>query len=158
MSGGKQSVMCARCRPRSSADYSRWPAQFNKNWIRPSCNSEAIRLVLNVAERFARDHLELQTALEPPSVTRIVIVGTMIEWLKDWARSIKQDVHALYLASRDPRVPWYAKAMGLLVAGYALSPIDLIPDFICTVLRSTVQRNRRPRLRKGHRSGLNVPQ
>ena len=54
----------------------------------------------------------------------------MIEWLKDWARSIKQDVHALYLASRDPRVPWYAKAMGLLVAGYALSPIDLIPDFI----------------------------
>src|SRR5678816_2625027 len=54
----------------------------------------------------------------------------MIEWLKDWARSIKQDVHALYLASRDPRVPWYAKAMGLLVAGYALSPIDLIPDFV----------------------------
>lgn len=42
----------------------------------------------------------------------------------------KQGVHALYLASRDPRVPWYAKAMGLLVAGYALSPIDLIPDFI----------------------------
>lgn len=40
----------------------------------------------------------------------------------------KQGVHALYLASRDPRVPWYA--MGLLVAGYALSPIDLIPDFI----------------------------
>ena len=54
----------------------------------------------------------------------------MIEWLKDWARIIKQDVHALYLASRDPRVPWYAKAMGLLIAGYALSPIDLIPDFI----------------------------
>jgi uncharacterized membrane protein YkvA (DUF1232 family) len=57
----------------------------------------------------------------------------MIKWLKDWARIIKQDVHALYLASRDPRVPWYAKAMGLLVAGYALSPIDLIPDFIPVV-------------------------
>ena len=54
----------------------------------------------------------------------------MVEWLKNWARTIKRDVHALYLASRDPRVPWYAKAMGLLVAGYALSPIDLIPDFI----------------------------
>ena len=39
-------------------------------------------------------------------------------------------MHALYLASRDPRVPWDAKAMGLVVAGYALSPIDLIPDFI----------------------------
>lgn len=43
---------------------------------------------------------------------------------------IKRDVHALYLASRDPRVPWYAKALAVLVAGYALSPIDLIPDFI----------------------------
>ena len=55
---------------------------------------------------------------------------TMKGRLKDWARIIKRDVHALYLASRDPRVPWYAKALALLVAGYALSPIDLIPDFI----------------------------
>jgi uncharacterized membrane protein YkvA (DUF1232 family) len=50
--------------------------------------------------------------------------------LEDWARTIKRDVHALYLASRDPRVPWYAKALGVAVAAYALSPIDLIPDFI----------------------------
>src|SRR4029450_4550226 len=50
--------------------------------------------------------------------------------LKDWARAIKRDVHAIYLAARDPRVPWYAKALGLCVAGDALSPIDLIPDFI----------------------------
>ena len=50
--------------------------------------------------------------------------------LKIWARSIRRDVHALSLASRDPRVPWYAKALALIVAGYALSPIDLIPDFI----------------------------
>ena len=50
--------------------------------------------------------------------------------LKDWARTIKRDVHALYFASRDRRVPWYAKALALAVAGYALSPIDLIPDFI----------------------------
>jgi uncharacterized membrane protein YkvA (DUF1232 family) len=54
----------------------------------------------------------------------------MIERLKVWARSIKRDVHALFLASRDPRVPWYAKALGAAVAAYALSPIDLIPDFI----------------------------
>ena len=39
-------------------------------------------------------------------------------------------MHAIYLASRDPRVPWYAKVVALVVAGYALSPIDLIPDFI----------------------------
>jgi uncharacterized membrane protein YkvA (DUF1232 family) len=50
--------------------------------------------------------------------------------LKDWARAIKRDVHAIYLAARDPRVPWYAKGLALCVAGYALSPIDLIPDFI----------------------------
>ena len=50
--------------------------------------------------------------------------------LKDWARTISRDAHALYLAARDPRVPWYAKALALCVAGYALSPIDLIPDFI----------------------------
>jgi uncharacterized membrane protein YkvA (DUF1232 family) len=53
--------------------------------------------------------------------------------LRDWARLIKRDVHALYLARRDPRVPWYAKALAALVAGYALSPIDLIPDFIPVV-------------------------
>jgi uncharacterized membrane protein YkvA (DUF1232 family) len=50
--------------------------------------------------------------------------------LKDWARAIKRDVHALYLAARDPRVPWYAKATAACIAAYALSPIDLIPDFI----------------------------
>jgi uncharacterized membrane protein YkvA (DUF1232 family) len=50
--------------------------------------------------------------------------------LKDWARRIKRDAHAVYLAARDPRTPWYAKALALCVAGYALSPIDLIPDFV----------------------------
>jgi uncharacterized membrane protein YkvA (DUF1232 family) len=54
----------------------------------------------------------------------------MIERAKQWARVVKRDVHALYLASRDPRVPWYAKALAVCVAGYALSPIDLIPDFV----------------------------
>lgn len=46
------------------------------------------------------------------------------------ARAIRRDAHAVYLAGRDPRTPWYAKALALCVAGYALSPIDLIPDFI----------------------------
>jgi uncharacterized membrane protein YkvA (DUF1232 family) len=50
--------------------------------------------------------------------------------LKDWARIIKRDAHALYLAARDPRTAWYAKALAICVAGYALSPIDLIPDFV----------------------------
>jgi uncharacterized membrane protein YkvA (DUF1232 family) len=46
------------------------------------------------------------------------------------AQRIRIDVHAAWLAVRDPRCPWYARAVGLLVTAYALSPIDLIPDFI----------------------------
>src|ERR1700683_776015 len=54
----------------------------------------------------------------------------MLRILKDWARRLIRDVHAVYLAARDPRVPWYARILAVAVAGYALSPIDLIPDFI----------------------------
>ncbi len=43
---------------------------------------------------------------------------------------MKRDILALYLAVRDPRVPWYVKALAAATAAYALSPIDLIPDFI----------------------------
>ena len=50
--------------------------------------------------------------------------------LKDWARAIRRDIHALWLAARDPRTPWYARAFALAIAAYALSPIDLIPDFV----------------------------
>ncbi len=54
----------------------------------------------------------------------------MFPRLKAWARTMKLDVVALSIAARDARVPWYAKALAGLVAAYALSPIDLIPDFI----------------------------
>ena len=54
----------------------------------------------------------------------------LIDRAKQWARTIKRDVVALWIAGRDPRVPWYAKFAAGLVAAYALSPIDLIPDFI----------------------------
>jgi uncharacterized membrane protein YkvA (DUF1232 family) len=50
--------------------------------------------------------------------------------LREWARAIKRDVVALYIAGRDPRVPWPMKAMAVAIAAYALSPIDLVPDFI----------------------------
>lgn len=50
-----------------------------------------------------------------------------------WARTIKRDAHALWIAARDPRTPKAAKWLALLVAAYALSPIDLIPDFIPVV-------------------------
>lgn len=54
----------------------------------------------------------------------------MIERLRAWAKALKRDVMALLLAARDPRVPLAAKLLAGLVAAYALSPIDLIPDFI----------------------------
>lgn len=54
----------------------------------------------------------------------------MFARLKYWARGIKADIIALWLAAHDPRTPWLAKLLALLVAAYALSPIDLIPDFI----------------------------
>jgi uncharacterized membrane protein YkvA (DUF1232 family) len=46
------------------------------------------------------------------------------------ARLFKGETLALYLAARDPRVPWYAKVLAAAIVAYALSPIDLIPDFI----------------------------
>ena len=50
--------------------------------------------------------------------------------LKAWARRIKRDGVTLWFAGKNPRTPWYAKALGVFVVAYALSPIDLIPDFI----------------------------
>lgn len=47
-----------------------------------------------------------------------------------WARNIKRDVVAVYFAARDPQTPWPVRVLAVLVAAYALSPIDLIPDFI----------------------------
>lgn len=54
----------------------------------------------------------------------------MLQQLRNWAERIKRDVLVLWLAARDPRTPWQAKVLAGLVAAYALSPIDLIPDFI----------------------------
>lgn len=50
--------------------------------------------------------------------------------VRDWARRLKTETLALYLAARDPRTPWYARVLVAGIAAYALSPIDLIPDFI----------------------------
>lgn len=50
--------------------------------------------------------------------------------LKETAKKLKRDIPAVYLALKKKETPWYAKAMALLTIGYALSPIDLIPDFI----------------------------
>ena len=54
----------------------------------------------------------------------------MLEKLKSRARALKTEVYAIYLAARDPRTPWYARALIFFVVAHTFSPIDLIPDFI----------------------------
>jgi uncharacterized membrane protein YkvA (DUF1232 family) len=54
----------------------------------------------------------------------------MLEKLKARARALKTEAYAIYLAARDPRTPWYAKALIFFVVAHTFSPIDLIPDFI----------------------------
>jgi uncharacterized membrane protein YkvA (DUF1232 family) len=54
----------------------------------------------------------------------------MLEKLKVRARALKTEAYAIYLAARDPRTPWYAKALIFFVVAHTFSPIDLIPDFI----------------------------
>ena len=56
--------------------------------------------------------------------------NTSLEGLKRRARELKAETYALYEAVRDPRSPWYAKLLAGAVVAYALSPIDLIPDFV----------------------------
>ncbi len=54
----------------------------------------------------------------------------MIEKMRTWARALKAEIAVLAAAVRDARTPWYAKVLGVIIVAYALSPIDLIPDFI----------------------------
>lgn len=54
----------------------------------------------------------------------------MRDRLEERIRRLKQETFALYLAARDPATPWYAKALVAAIVAYAVSPIDLIPDFI----------------------------
>lgn len=59
----------------------------------------------------------------------------MFSTAKAWARAIKRDVLAVYLAARDPRTSWHVRILAMAVAAYALSPIDLIPDsFRCRAI------------------------
>ncbi|MGZ9166914.1 MAG: YkvA family protein [Anaerolineales bacterium] len=54
----------------------------------------------------------------------------MLNGLKARARALKSEAYAIYIAARDPRTPWYAKALIFFVVAHTFSPIDLIPDFI----------------------------
>jgi uncharacterized membrane protein YkvA (DUF1232 family) len=64
-------------------------------------------------------------AIRPPPVTAAVLAR-----LKGWARALKAQIFTVYLVARDPATPWAARVVAGLTLAYALSPIDLIPDFI----------------------------
>jgi len=69
---------------------------------------------------------ERQDVQQPGNHNRV----KQLERWKQRAAQLKQEVHALALACKDSRVPWYAKLLAACILAYALSPIDLIPDFI----------------------------
>ena len=57
-------------------------------------------------------------------------VPAMLQQLKARARQLKREVYVVAIAARDPRTPWYVKALIFFVVAHTFSPIDLIPDFI----------------------------
>ena len=59
---------------------------------------------------------------------KVIAVMRLTQRWKQWARQLKIEVYAIYVAYRDPRVPWYARVFAACVVAYAFSPIDLIPD------------------------------
>ena len=57
-------------------------------------------------------------------------MGSVWTIWKEKARALRRETYAVYLACRDPRVPWYGRLLAACIVGYAFSPIDLIPDFV----------------------------
>jgi membrane protein DedA with SNARE-associated domain/uncharacterized membrane protein YkvA (DUF1232 family) len=66
-------------------------------------------------------------------VWRVMAGGSLGERVRTWARELRRDVYTVYFAARDARTPWYVKALAILVVAYAVSPVDLVPDFIPVV-------------------------
>jgi uncharacterized membrane protein YkvA (DUF1232 family) len=74
--------------------------------------------------------VQVQVKFGRPVATSLAWSRLVLRDIKAWVRTLKREIHAIYLATQSPRVPWYTKCLALAVVGYALSPIDLIPDFI----------------------------
>ena len=81
----------------------------------PAAKTTQPEMLHALRRRAIREHRWIRRALE--------------RW-RQRAEQLQRETYALYLACKDPRVPWYAKAVAACIVGYALSPIDLIPDFI----------------------------
>jgi uncharacterized membrane protein YkvA (DUF1232 family) len=74
------------------------------------------------------DHVFRFTFLFRGSSEENSLRDSYLRSLRQWARRLKSETYALYLAYKDPRVPWYARVLAACVVAYAFSPIDLIPD------------------------------
>ena len=88
---------------------------------------ENYTLVANSVDRVSKIIVGLIVLLY---VWRLLAGGRLGDRVRNWAETLRRDVYAVYLATRDPRVPWYAKGFVLMIAAYVVSPIDLVPDFI----------------------------
>jgi uncharacterized membrane protein YkvA (DUF1232 family) len=89
------------------------------------------RAATHVTQRHEQEWVNrLIPASDEIALWRVCCMTQGIDRWKQKARSLKRETYALYLAIRDPRMPWYAKLLAVCVVGYAFSPIDLIPDFI----------------------------
>jgi uncharacterized membrane protein YkvA (DUF1232 family) len=75
----------------------------------------------------------LETFRPPRWAWKAIMLDRLLDRLKEHARQLERELLALYLAARDPRTPWYARVTAAAVVAYALSPFDLIPDFIPVV-------------------------
>jgi membrane protein DedA with SNARE-associated domain/uncharacterized membrane protein YkvA (DUF1232 family) len=64
---------------------------------------------------------------------RVMAGGALGNRVRGWADDLRRDVYTVYFAARDPRTPWYVNALAFLVVAYAVSPVDLVPDFIPVV-------------------------
>jgi membrane protein DedA with SNARE-associated domain/uncharacterized membrane protein YkvA (DUF1232 family) len=84
----------------------------------------------HVADYMDAASMTVIAALVVMYLWRILVTGRFGDAVRRWAEDLRHDLHAVYLAARDPRVPWYAKGVAFLVAAYAASPLDLVPDAI----------------------------
>jgi len=107
-----QAAALTASRPRAMPGFGRWPVGPRHPWLASAHADVAYERAVPLLRMACSCTMSISTTL------------------KTWAKRIKRDGVTLWFAGKHPRTPWYAKALGLFVVAYALSPIDLIPDFI----------------------------
>jgi len=102
--------------------------ELHAGWAQRESCINAVRRVQSAQQAGARSELLPSRLHAYVGHSRSTV--TALNRLKQQARRLKEQTYALYFVARDPRTPWFAKLLAGAVVAYALSPIDLIPDFI----------------------------